>query len=125
MLAASLHVVGVTRKSVVTDTSHMVVIGHTVSVGSTSGTRASVNALPMHSIGQNGTDFIIAAIRVVSTFGDGCAAHGCIIGIVTLESWSTEALAKITNSVRPTFGVLTQIVSFLVIFFCANLVRIS
>ena len=125
MLATSLHVVGITRKSVVTDTSHMMVIGHTVRIGSTSGTGTGVNALPMHSIGQNCTYFVVATIRMVSTFGDGCAAHGSVIGIVTLESWSTETLAEITDSIGPTFGVLTQIVSFLVIFFCANLVRIS
>ena len=47
----------------------------------------------MHCIRQHGTYFVVATIRMVSTFGYSSTANCSIIGIISFESWSAKTLA--------------------------------
>ena len=79
----------------------------------------------MNCIGQYGTNFVVPTICMVGTLGNGRTPNGSIIWIIPLESWSTQALAKIANSIGTTSLILAQVITFLIIFFRTNLIGVA
>jgi hypothetical protein len=110
--ASSDEVVGVAREAFIANTRHVMVVCHTESIGSAIGTTTSIHALPPHRVGQDGTDLIVTAIRIVGTLGNGWTADSTVVRITTLKSRSTQTLSNITDRIGPTFLVATQVLAF-------------
>ena len=79
----------------------------------------------MDSIGQNGANFVVPTIRMVGTLRNSRTTNCSIIWIIPLESWSTQALAKIAYSIGTTSLILAQVIAFFIIFFRTNLIRVA
>ena len=79
----------------------------------------------MDSVGQNGTNFIVPTISMVGTLRNSRTPNGSIIWIIPLESWSTQALTKIANSIGTTSLILAQVITFFVIFFRTYLIGVA
>jgi hypothetical protein len=110
--ASFLQVRRVAGKSVVADASHVVVVRHAEGVGSARGSAAGIDAPSGDAVLVDGAHLVVAAVSVVGALRDGGAADGRIVRVVTLESWSAQALAKVAHGVGATLHRIAEVVEF-------------
>lgn len=103
----------------------MVIVCHTECIWTTGSPGTGIHTMSGYAIWCWSTDLIVTTICVIRAFGNGCTANCCVVRVITLKSWGTHALAKVTNSIGPTLYSCAKIINFFLRFSWASLKWIS